>query len=57
MPLKPDEIPQVIADLRAYPKGVPSDAWGFGPLAELDEESEYFPAPEDFDRKTLLECG
>lgn len=40
MTLTAEEKPLVIQWLREYPAGVPSDAWGYGPLLALSKPRE-----------------
>ena len=64
MTLTPEEKTQVIGWLKAYPKGTPSSAWGFGPMEEVieydeeyDDEHDDYPLPETFDTATRAKYG
>jgi hypothetical protein len=65
--LTEQERERTIKRLRAYPAGIPSQCWGTGPLAELDDPDGLVVdddcpvvTPDDLyddERNVLRECG
>ena len=55
--LTPEERIQVIGWLKEYPKGVPSNAWGFGPMAKSIGVADSFPNPRAFDAEIRAAYG
>ena len=58
--LTKDELRLIRKDIEAYPQGVPSNAWGFGPMGDLvsdddDEDGDYPSAIQP--REVLEEFG
>ena len=59
MPLTPEERTQVIGWLKTYPKGISSSAWGYGPMATLndDENENDYSLPGEFAAETRAAYG
>ena len=56
------ELSIVCAAISRYPAGTPRNAWGYGPLSNLDEESSWdgngvYLDPEFCSREDLCEYG
>ena len=50
----------VVAALEKYPKGVPSGAWGYGPMAEKIDDGHpglCFRHANEYGEETLAEYG
>ena len=54
--LTSEERARAVARMRVYPPGVPANAWGFGPMAEADEDGD-FTDPTNFSDEEREEFG
>jgi len=52
------ERDQVVGWMRDYPVGVPASAWGYGPMAVVDDnDKDNFPPLISFDSPTREKYG